>query len=171
MATLDIQRNKALSENKQFHKNNPNNSIHKICIKNGILTAILLLASFFSFCALTHVLEINQLTAPNLLLLSFGVYFALENYSPNGKSGSLDYFEGFKVGLYTSLVAVGTHALSVGVYTLFDTTIVSHYKAGILTHPNSFTIIGVLLFEGLAAGLIITFCLMQYFKKPDTHIS
>lgn len=173
MATLDIQRNKALSENRQFHKNNPNNSIHKICIKNGILTAVLLLASFFAFCALTHILEINQLTAPNLILLSFGVYFALENYSPNGKSGSLDYFEGFKVGLYTSLVAVGTHVLFVGAYTLFDTTSVGHYKAGVLTHlhTNPFTIIGVLLFEGLAAGLIITFCLMQYFKKPDTPIS
>ncbi|MBA2612103.1 MAG: hypothetical protein H0U95_09035 [Bacteroidetes bacterium] len=167
MATLDLQRNKALSENRQFHRNNSNDSIHKICIKNGILTAILLISSFLSLCAITHRLEINQLTVPNLFLLLFGVYFALENYSPNGKSGSIDYFEGFKVGLYTSLVAVGIHALVVCAYCIFDTQILGQSCLFHL-HLNPFTIAGVLMFEGLAAGLIITFSLMQYFKKPDT---
>ena len=171
MATIDLRRNKRLSENRQFHKNNSNDSIHKICIKNGILTATLLIASFYAVCARTHILEINQLTVPNLFLLSFGVYFALENYSPNGKSGSLDYFDGFKVGLYTTLVAVVTHALCIGLY--FYATVLSQFKEGKLPdiHSNPITITGILLFEGLAAGLIITFCLMQYFKKPDSYNS
>ena len=171
MATLDIQRNKALSENRQFHRNNSNGAIHKICIKNGILTAVLLISSFFALCALTHHLEINQLSVPNLFLLLFGVYFALENYSHNGKGGTIDYFEGFKVGLYTSLVSVVTHAIFVGMY--FYAIVLRQFKEGSLPdiHSNPITITGILLFEGLAAGLIITFCLMQYFKKPDNYNS
>ncbi len=166
MATLDLQRNKALSENRQFHRNNSNDTLHKICIKNGILTAILLISSFFALYALTHRLEINQLAVPNLFFLLFGVYFALENYSPNGKGGTIDYFEGFKVGLYTSSVAVGLYALIVGFYTILNNHIL---EQSALFHQqlDPFAIPGVLLFEGLAAGLIITFCLMQYFKKPD----
>ncbi len=169
MATLDIRRNKALSENRQLHKkNSDDDTIHKICIKNGILTAILLVASFFALCALTHHLEINQLTVPNLFLLLFGVYFALENYSPTGKGASIDYFEGFKVGLYTSLVAVGVHALIIGIYTVFYTQILGQNSLFYI-NLNPITITGLLFFEGLAAGLIITFCLMQYFKKPDNY--
>lgn len=171
MATLDLERNKALSNNGQFHRNNSNDTIHKICIKNGVLTAILLISSFFAFCALTHHLEINQLTVPNLFLLLFGVYFALENYSPNGKGGTIDYFEGFKVGMYTSLVAVGTYAFLVSVYFIFNKAILLDLKKGFFSdmYSNHITIAGILLFEGLASSLIITFCLMQYFKKPENH--
>ena len=169
MATFDLFRNKSLSENRRFHRNSSGDTIHKICLKNGILTSILLIISFLAFCGITNRLEIHQLSVINMFLLAFGVYFAIENVSPNGKAGSVDYFEGFKVGLYTSLVSVGIHALFLLAYTIFDSSVLTEIKNGRIfgIAANPLTLAGVTLFEGLASALIITFCLMQYFKKND----
>jgi hypothetical protein len=169
MATFDLFRNKNLSQNEQFHRSNSSDTIHKICLKNGILTSILLIMSFFAFCGLTNRLEIHQLSVINMFLLAFGVYFAIENISPTGKAGSVEYFEGFKVGLYTSLVSVGIHALFLLTYTIFDSSVLIGIKSGhtLSIAANPLTLAGVTLFEGLASALIITFCLMQYFKKNE----
>lgn len=169
MATFDLFRNKNLSVNKLFHRNNSDYTIHKICLKNGVLTFVLLIMSFVAFCAYTHKLEIHELIVANMILLAIGVYFALDNISPTGKVGSVNYFEGFKVGLYTSLVAVGLHALFLLVYTYFDSSVLTEIRDGHLygISLSPFTIAGVTLFEGLASSLIITFCLMQYFKKNE----
>jgi hypothetical protein len=104
-----------------------------------------------------------------MFLLTFGVYLAIENISPNGKAGSVDYFEGFKAGLYTSLVSVGIHALFLLMYTVFDSSVLTEIKSGRIfgISANPLTLAGVTLLEGLASALIITFCLMQYFKKND----
>jgi hypothetical protein len=168
MATFNISRNNSkLYDNSQFHKNNSNESIHEICLKNGILTAILLVASFMSLCALTNKLQINQLSAANLFIMAFGVYFALENYSPTGKGKSIDYFEGFKIGLYTVAVSVILHAVYIGVYTSIDDSPLNYMKAGGLwkLHIDAFSASCLVLFEGMVGGLILTFCMMQYFKK------
>lgn len=167
MATFDLFRNRTLSENKEFQRPTEAGSIKKICLTNGILTSVLLVMSFIALCAYTHHVEINQLSVANLFILAFGIYFALENFSPSGRGGDLDYFEGFKVGLYTSLVAVGLHALFILVYTNYDPTILERIKETSIMrfHLNPITMAGGILFEGLASGLIITFCLMQYFKK------
>ena len=169
MAAFDLFRNKNLLHNKLFHKNNPDDTIHSICIKNGLLSSVLLIISFITLCAYAHRLEINQLSVVNFFLLMLGVYFAIENYSPNGKEGSVDYFDGFKVGVYTSIVAVGIHTLFILFYAFFDSSVLTEIKAGQVygADLNLFTISGVTLFEGLASGLVITFCLMQYFKKND----
>jgi hypothetical protein len=170
MATFDLYRNKSLSENKQFHRNNSNDTIHKICLKNGVLTSMLLIMSFVVFCGYTHQLEIHQLSVVNMLLLALGVYFAIENLSPTGKAGSVDYFEGFKVGLYTTLVAVGLHALFLLIYTYFDPSVLTEIKSGYIygITISPLMVAGVTLFEGLASALIITFCLIQYFKKNES---
>ncbi|MDP3557200.1 MAG: DUF4199 domain-containing protein [Bacteroidota bacterium] len=168
MATYDLFRNKNLLDNKRFHRNNSDDTIHKICLKNGLLTSVLLIMSFLAFCGYTHRLEIHQLSVANMVLLAFGVYFAIENISPNGKAGSVDYFEGFKVGLYTALVAVVSHALFLMIYTYFNNSILLEIKNGRYGIAiNPLTVAGVTLFEEFAAAIIITFCLMQYFKKNE----
>lgn len=169
MATFDLFRNKSFSENKRFHSNNSDDTIHKICWKNGILTSILLIMSFLALYALTHRLEIHQLSVVNIFILVIGIYFAIENISQYGKAGSVDYFEGFKVGLYTALVAIGIHTLFLFIYTNFYPSILSDIATGRLhgITTNPFTVAGITLFEGLASALISTFCLMQYFKKDD----
>ena len=169
MATFDLFSNKNLLNNEHFHRNNPNESILKICLKYGVLTSLLLVMTFVTFCVYTYRLQIHQLSVVNMFVIAFGIYFALVNYSPNGKAGSVDYFEGFKVGLYTSLVSVAMHALFLLIYCYFDSsvlpTITSGDFYGVGFHP--FSVAGVTLFEGLASGLIITFCIMQYFKKNE----
>ncbi len=167
METVNLSRNDGLFKNEQFHRNDSDNGVQKICWRNGILSSMLLLASFLGLCAFTHRLEINQLSVVNLLILAVGVYFALEELSPTGKGNSLDYFEGFKVGLFTSLVAVMVHTLVILIYTSFDASILSEVRSGTFFTFNKdpFAAAGITLFEGLACGLIITFCLMQYFKK------
>lgn len=167
MKTLNVFRNESLSDHRQFRRNNSKNSIHEICLKNGYITSSFLISCFMSLCAISHRLEINQLSAVNLFMLAFGVYFALEDFSPNGRGASIDYFTGFKVGLYTALVAVGIHTLFIGVYTSLDTSILSQISESAFWKNNTSPLMaaGITLFEGLAAGLIITYCLMQYFKK------
>ncbi len=168
MATVNLYRNRSLLFNhRPFQRNNPGESIHKICLRNGLVTSSLLIATFIGLCSLTHHLAINQLSAINLFILAFGVYFSLEDLSPNGKGASVDYFEGFKVGLYTSLVAVGIHTLFIGIYTALDASILAQIRDSAFWGPDTNPLMasGITFFEGLAAGLIITYCLMQYFKK------
>lgn len=170
MATFDFSRNKSLLQNEPFHRNNSGDTIHEICLKNGILTSILLIMSFLAFCGLTNLLQIHQLSVINMFLLAIGVYFSIENISPNGKAGSVEYFEGFKVGLYTSLISVGIHAFFLLAYTFFDSSVLSEIESGRIygIAANPLTLAGVTLFEGIASAFIITFCLMQYFKKNDS---
>lgn len=169
MATFDLFRNSSLWKNKRFHRDDSDDTIHKICLRNGILTSILLIMSFLALCGYTRLLETHQLSVVNMLFLSFGVYFAIENHSATGKAGSVDYFEGFKIGMYTSFVAVVLHALFLLIFPYFDSTVIdeirSEHMYGIALSP--FSIAGVTLFEELASALIITFCLMQYFKKNE----
>jgi hypothetical protein len=165
MATFDLFRNKSWAQSEQFRRNNSDETIHKICLKNGILTAILLVMNFLAFCAFTSKLEIHQLSVINMFLLAFGAYFAIQHISPNGKGGSVEYFEGFKVGAYTSLISVGIHSLFLLIYTFFFPSVLSTngHVFGIDSNPVTFA--AVTLFEGLAGALVITYCLMQYFKK------
>jgi hypothetical protein len=169
MATFDLFRNKSWAKQEQFRRDNSNDTIHKICLKNGVLTSVLLIMSFLAFCAYSHLLEINQLSVINMFLLLIGAYFAIQNISTNGKAGSVDYFKGFKVGMYASAVAVAIHALFLLTYTLDDSSILGAVKSGRIYGIvlNPLTITGVTMFEGLASSLIITFCLMQYFKKNE----
>ncbi|MGZ3749735.1 MAG: DUF4199 domain-containing protein [Bacteroidia bacterium] len=167
MATFDLFRNRSLSQNKQFHKTNSDETIHKVCLKNGILTSVLLIMSFLAFCGFTHHLAIHQLSVVNMFLLAFGAYFAIQNISPNGKGGSVEYFEGFKVGMYASLISVVLHSLFLLIYTFFFPAALSNngHVFGIDSSPVN--VAAVTLFEGLAGAFIITFCLMQYFKKDE----
>ncbi len=169
MATFDLFRNNNLLNNEQFRRNNPDDSTLKICLKTGMLISVLLILTFVVLCAYTNRFEINQLSAVNMLFLALGVYYALENYSVDGKAGSIDYFEGFKVGMGTSIIAVSLHALFLLVYSYFDSSVLQeinreHFYSEVL---NPFSAAGITLFEGLASGLIITFCIMQYFKKNE----
>ncbi len=165
MATFDLFRNKSWTQSQQFQRDNSDETIHKICLKNGILTSVLLIMNFLACCAFTNSLEIHQLSVINMFLLAFGAYFAIQNISPNGKGGSVDYFEGFKVGIYASLVSVAIHALFLLIYTYFFPSVLSTNGSVFGIASNPLTVAAVTMFEGIAGALIITYCLMQYFKK------
>lgn len=165
MATFDLFRNKSWAQPEQFRRDNSDETIHKICLKNGILTAILLVMNFLACCAFTSRLEIHQLSVINMFLLAFGAFFAIQNISPTGKGGSVEYFEGFKVGYYASLISVIIHTLFLFIYTYnFPSVLLTNgHIFGIGSNPLTVAI--VTLLEGMAGALIITYCIMQYFKK------
>jgi hypothetical protein len=171
MATFDLFRNNGWLKNEQFQRNNSDDTIRKICLKNGILTSSLLVMSFIAFCGYSHQLAVNQLSVINMFILLLGAYFAIQNISIKGKPGTVNYFEGFKVGMYASTIAVGIHALFLLCYTIFDPSIISQIESGRIYSIilNPFTLMAATLFEGLAGAFIITFCLMQYFKKNEGH--
>ena len=166
MATYNLFKNNDLSSIKSSGDNNSSDNLHNICLRNGLLTAVILVMSFILLCYYLKALEINQLWLINLFFLLMGVYDSLKKYSPSGKGGSIDYFDGFKVGLYTSIIAVSLNASFIFLITNFDNTLLKIAKADSFSgFTSSITAAGVTLFEGLGASLIITFCLMQYFKK------
>jgi hypothetical protein len=168
MATYNLFNNNDLSPYKPFGENNSNDTLFNIYLKNGLLTTVILIMSFIALCSYTRLLEINQLWVINLFLLLMGVYDSLADHSPTGKSDSIDYFEGFKVGLYTSIIAVVLYSAFILVITTFDASLLTTAKADYFnSYASSLTAAGMTLFEGLAASLIITFCLMQYFKKNE----
>jgi hypothetical protein len=156
MATFDLFRNKSWARPEQFRRDNSNEPIHKICLKNGILTAILLIINFLAFCVFTNELEIHQLSVINMFLLAFGAYFAIQNISPNGKGGSVEYFKGFTVGTYASLVSVVIHALFLLIYTASFPSVLSTNGHIFGIDSNPLTVAAVTLFEGLAGALIIS---------------
>lgn len=165
MATFELFRNKSLSQNEQFHKNNSGESIHKICLINGAVTSIFLIATFLVLCIMTKKLQIHQLSAINMFLLAIGAYFAVRKISPSGKHGSIDYFEGFITGMYASLSAVIFHALFLLIFTYFFPAILQGNGDIFGKVSNPFSVAAITLFEGIAGAFVITFSLMQYFKK------
>lgn len=165
MATFDLFRMKSLTKDEKLSDKNRFYSTHKICLKKGAITSLLLAINFLFFCGFTGHLEIHDLSIMNMFILAVGAFFAISAISPTGKGGSVDYFEGFKISMYASSVAVVSYALFLLVYTsVYPTVLLTNgYIFGAVSNP--FTVAGVTILEGFPAVVIITFCLMQYFKR------
>ncbi len=135
--------------------------------KYGLLTSILLIMGFGAVKAMNFEHEIYIYPMIYFLFLTAGVYYTLWKLSSNGKSNSLDYFEGLESGLFTSGVAVILYSTIISFYFAFNQEYVAmlHQNSLFSFFSNPFTAGLSLLFQGLAFGSIITFCLMQYFKK------
>ena len=136
-------------------------------IKYGWLTSFLLMAGFTCINAL-HIKGAFYLF-PSLyfLFLTPGIYYSLWKLSPTGKSNSIPYFEGLKTGSLTAFVAALAYAIFAAFYIAANKeslTFVNESRPfSSLLEPFSAAL--SLFFEGLAFGITITFCLMQYFKK------
>lgn len=133
----------------------------------GLLTSFLLIIGFGAIKALNFENEIYIYPLLYFLFLTAGVYYTLWKLSSNGKSNSIDYFEGIESGLFTTAVAVILYSTVISFYFAFNREYVLtlHQNSLFTFFSNPFNAGLSLLFQGLAYGSIVTFCLMQYFKK------
>jgi hypothetical protein len=135
-------------------------------VKYGLLTSFLLITGFFCANSL-GVKSIFVFPLLYFLFLTPGIYYALWKLSDTGKENSINYFEGLKEGITTSLVAVLVYAAVISFYIASEKGVLdlSDGNKAFDLILNPFTAGLSFIFEGLAFGVVITFSFMQYFKK------
>lgn len=140
--------------------------VSTLCNQAG-LAVFLTLVGYFVLMRALGLHEIVSLRTLNAVFLIAGIVYALYTYSKNEKDNKIDYFEGLKMGVHITLVAVVPFVLVIYLYLANDDSFLHMVKSKVglgefLTAP---VIAGALFIEGLSSGLIITFMTMQYFKK------
>ncbi len=139
--------------------------LEKIGLKAGLVTSLALIAYFFimeSF-GLTKMLEFRYF---NFFILLAGVYYAINSFKRIPDQEEL-YMQGIGIGVFTSAVAVISFALFMSIYLAYiDPGLMAYVKAHFFLPDliSGFSVFIIISLEGLASGLIISFCLMQYFK-------
>ncbi len=140
------------------------NTMEKNAVRYGILTAALLIVFFFIMQALGLVNR-YELRALNIVFLFSGVYLSVRNYR---NSDQATYLGGLGSGLLTSVTAL-----------VIFSTFVTIYLAGINPqfmeelrqyeyfgrYLNPYIAGAVIFLEGSISGLLVSFILMQYYKK------
>ena len=145
------------------------NSIERLSVRYGIITAISLIVFFFimKIAGLTGNYELRAL---NIVFLSAGVYLSIRSY--RHKNEEPTYLGGLGTGLFTSAVALAVFAVFVIVYLEalnpeFMTELKQYEYFGKYLNPY---IAGAVIFlEGTMSGLLVSFILMQYYKR--SHLS
>ena len=144
-------------------------NVEKSVVRYGVLTAVGLILFFF-FMKLIGLVEVYELRVLNAVFLFTGVYLSIRAYKD--RASHPGYLGGLGVGLLTSAIAL-----------LIFSTFVIIYLAGInpefmeaLKQDEYFGqylnpyIAGVAIFlEGTISGLLVSFILMQYYKR--SHLS
>ena len=141
-----------------------NTTIEKIALRYGILTAIALVLFFF-FMKGIGLIEQYELRTLNVVILFSGIYFANRKYRKTNAADT--YLGGIGVGLFTSALALILFSAFVVIYlasnTSFMETLQSHEYVGRYLNPY---IAGFVIFlEGTISGLLVSFTLMQYYKR------
>ena len=139
--------------------------IERTALRYGILTAGTLVAFFFLMLA-AGLIQVYELRILNILFLFAGVYMAINSYRSNPASRS-NYLVGIGVGLLTSGITLLLFSTFVIVFLSsnpsFMETLKSHEYFGRYLNPY---IAGVVIFlEGTISGLLVSFILMQYYKR------
>jgi hypothetical protein len=135
-------------------------------VKYGILTSFLLIGGFTGINALSMG-GIFIFPMLYFLFLTPGIYYSLWRMSPTGGQRSIPYFDGLSRGFLTALTASFVYSVFISVYIANNRNALDFVNEsspfGLILEPFAAGL--SLFFEGLAFGVTITFCLMQYFKK------
>jgi len=143
-------------------------SIEKNALRYGIITAISLIAFFFIMRAL-GLIDQYELRALNIIFLFSGVYLSVRNYR---KSKTATYLGGLGTGLFTSVIALAIFAAFIMIYLAgidpaFMESLREYEYFGQYLNPY---IAGAVIFlEGSISGLLVSFILMQFYKR--SHLS
>ncbi len=145
------------------------NMIEKSGIKYGFLTASALIGFFFimKFMGLINHYELRAL---NIIFLFSGVYVSVKSYIKNENEGT--YLGGLGTGLLTSGVALLIFSGFVMLYLdvidpAFMTSLREYEYFG--RYLNPYIAGSVIFLEGTISGLLVSFILMQYYKR--SHLS
>jgi hypothetical protein len=156
MATLNIFRNRNPYREKLVLIGQYLRSEEFAGARMGLLTAALLILAFVAAGNLMPQSMFIFLPVLNTFIMAPGIYYRLKAM---GAAGEVDYFDGLKAG-------AGTVAVSCIIYALFLVAN-AFIQDGLYWNSFGFPLRAAvcLFFETLISGTIISYCLMQYFKK------
>ena len=134
-------------------------------LKGGLIILIGLIAYFYlmSFLGLEHNLNLRAL---NIIIMGLGVNWAIR--SMKNANDEFDYLKGIGTGLVAAasssiLFAIFTFINLKFIDTAFLTEIVNREPFGLYLNP--FKIAFIIVIEGFGSGFLLTFGLMQWYKK------
>ena len=136
---------------------------------NGLLGGILILIGLIAFFYLMKILGYSHnlnLRAFNLIIMAFGVNFAIRKIKK--VNTSFDYLK----GIGTGLIAAASSSLMFAIFTFINLQFIEpEFLSEIInTEPfanylNAFKIAFIIVIEGFGSGFLLTFGLMQWYKK------
>jgi len=134
--------------------------------KYGLSTALALIIYFLIMKLLG--LEGNfALRFFNFFILISGCYFLLKKIYSEGEGGT-SYFTGLISGVVLTVTAVVVFTVFMAVYVLFiDPSFMAILEESQIwgSHLELEQAAFAIIIEGIASGVVISFALMQYFKK------
>jgi hypothetical protein len=144
-------------------------SAERVAFKYGIYTFIGLVAYFLLMKALG--LHHNpELRVFNFFIMFAGIWWTLK-WDREDTASSLSYVEKIGLGVLAVSVAVIPFAIFIFAYLKIDTEFMLNLKAteSFGQYLNPYILSFLIAFEGIASGAIVSFGMMQYFKR--SHMS
>jgi hypothetical protein len=141
------------------------NSIERTSLKYGIYTAIILIVFFF-FMKLIGLVDVYELRMLNVVFLFAGVFMAIKKYRHSSDKPS--YLSGIGVGIFTSAIALFIFSLFIIIYLgAIDPAFMESLKANEYfgQYLNPYIAGAAIFLEGTLSGLLLSFILMQYYKR------
>jgi hypothetical protein len=144
-------------------------SVERIGIVTGLLTSLALIGYFMLMKAL-GLSQILELRFFNFVIMSVGLFIGISYYKRSVPFNQEFYLKGLAQGAMITLVTVVSFALFISFYlNYFDQPLLEHIRATFSTQKiDGFSIFTAVFMEGLASGMIITFCAMQYLKREGS---
>ncbi|MCA6078640.1 DUF4199 domain-containing protein [Fulvivirga sedimenti] len=145
------------------------NTIENNAIKYGLLTSFALIGFFFLMKVMGLSTE-YELRALNVLFLFSGVYFAVKSYID--KADNVNYLGGLGTGMLTSGIALFVFSGFIVIYLgVIDPSFMNSLKEYEYfgRYLNPYIAGAVIFLEGTISGLLVSFILMQYYKR--SHLS
>lgn len=139
--------------------------IQNVYIKSGILTACGLIG-YFLLMRLFGLHDVFELRFLNILILFAGIRYSLSFVRKNTQAVS--YMQGLGAGMFTTIIATGIFVVFMGVYLMvIDPEFIELIKQGDFfgSYLTPASVLGVIMLEGAASGGILSFVMMQYYKR------
>jgi hypothetical protein len=137
-----------------------------IVLRYGGLTALVVMLAL-TISAFLNYLDPGILVSTILVLFCVGVFFALKRYGGSYKPNTIDYFDGFRIGLATGIIASVLMTIFVGIFLEAQPAILERVNGEFFQGYglDSFGIAILSFVVGIPASFIVSLVCMQYFKK------
>ena len=144
-----------------------NHSISVKCIAVGLSTAIALMAYFILIK--TFALEnIMYLRLANIIILLAGILTA-ERLCSSRIAHKVEYLRGIRIGTQVTLLATIPYVIflyfNIKLDPAFSSYIQTSTSFGQFLTPLPACVAGIVTIEGVVSGFILTYMVMQYFKR------
>lgn len=141
---------------------------HKIPFKYGLVTAIVLIV-YFLFLGALHLNSNPAYSFVNAVICAVGISISIRSLRKHEGEG-IDYYEGFKTGFLTGFYATIIFTIFFISYYSYSANFANELMLNIGLNVNTGLLFVGVAVMGLASSLVMTFALMQLYKKK-MHIS